>query len=203
MPKSDDDTEVLLACVAQGQAAAAETLLSRHRDRLASMVRLRMDPRLGARLDASDVVQEALYEAHRRLPQFAHNRPMPFYPWLRNIAWERLIELHRRHVIAQQRSVVRETRLPLPEGSEALLAERLAASANGVSALAVRAEVRHRVRAAIAELPPPAQEIVILRHLEELPFKEITAVLGISPAAVYSRYRRAVEQLAVLLKAEQ
>jgi DNA-directed RNA polymerase specialized sigma24 family protein len=42
---------------------------------------------------------------------------------------------------------------------------------------------------------------VILRHLEELPFKDISAVLQISETAVYSRYRRAVEQLASLLKA--
>jgi RNA polymerase sigma-70 factor, ECF subfamily len=129
---------------------------------------------------------------------------MPFYPWLRSIAWERLIQLHREHVVAERRSVNREEQFfPLPQESEAMLADRFAASATGVTGGAVRKEIRNRVRAAIAELQPASQEVVILRHLEELPFKDIAAVLNVSETAVYSRYRRAVEQLASLLKTDQ
>jgi RNA polymerase sigma-70 factor (ECF subfamily) len=168
------------------------------------MVRLRMDRRVHPRLDPSDVVQDSLMEAYGKLPAFAQTRPMPFYPWLRSIAWERLIQLHREHILAERRSVNREEQLfPLPEESEAILADRFAASATGITGGAVRKEIRNRVRAAIAELPPASQEVVILRHLEELPFKEISAVLGISETAVYSRYRRSVEQLATLLKTDQ
>jgi RNA polymerase sigma-70 factor (ECF subfamily) len=198
-----DDTEELLARVARGSGSAAEVLLQRHRGRLAEMVRLRMDRRLAARLDPSDVVQDALADAHAKLPKFAAARPLPFYPWLRNIAWERLIQIHRQHIGAQRRSVRREEpTMMLTDGSEMMLVERLALSATNPIRRAMREELRARVRAALNELAPPNREIVILRHLEELPFKEIAAVLGISEAAVYSRYRRAMEQLARLLKTE-
>jgi RNA polymerase sigma-70 factor (ECF subfamily) len=203
MAPTDDDTDTLLARVASGRESAAEVLLERHRRRLTTMVRLRMDRRMAARLDPSDVVQDALADAYKKLRKFAATRPLPFYPWLRGIAWERLVQLHRQHVGAERRSVKREEAgAELSQDSELLLADRLAASASGSKRRAMRDEIRDRVRAAIRHLSPPAQEIVILRHLEELPFKEITAVLGLSEAAVYSRYRRAMEQLSRLLKSE-
>jgi RNA polymerase sigma-70 factor (ECF subfamily) len=192
---------VLLARIAEGQRSAVNILLERHRDRLAAMVRLRMDRRLTARFDPSDVVQDAMIEACRKLTKFAQNQPIPFYPWLRSIAWERLIQLYRRHVQAARRSVGREEpNNELPDDSGAILAERFVQSAANASGLAVRKEMRERVRAAIEELPAAVREVVVLRHLEEMPFKEISAVLGISEDAVYSRYRRAVERLTRLLK---
>src|SRR5690349_9237495 len=116
--------EELMARAAQGDQTAAGQLLERHRSRLRRMVALHMDRRLAARLDTSDVVQEALADAVRKLPDYLHDRPLPFYPWLRQLAWERLIQLHRRHLHAQQRSVAREEHgaAPLPDESALELA---------------------------------------------------------------------------------
>ena len=72
------------------------------------MVAVRLDRRLAARVDPSDVVQEALADASRRLDDYLLSRPLPFFAWLRQFAWERLVELHRRHVTPQRRSVIRE-----------------------------------------------------------------------------------------------
>src|ERR1700757_2715447 len=83
-------------------------LLDRHRDRLRRMVAVRLDPRLAAGVDPSDVVQEALAKADAKLDRYLRERPLPFYPWLRQLAQERLIDLHRRHVQARRRSVTRE-----------------------------------------------------------------------------------------------
>jgi RNA polymerase sigma-70 factor, ECF subfamily len=68
-------------------------LLARHRERLRRMVAVRMDRRLSPRLDPSDVVQEALAEADRHLDEYVHEQPLPFYPWLRQFAWQRLRHL--------------------------------------------------------------------------------------------------------------
>lgn len=203
MLRTDDDTDDLLSRAAAGSSAAANELFERHRERLVNMIRARIDRRILARVDPSDVVQNSLVEAHAKLPAFAATRPIPVYPWLRSIAWDQLIQVHRRHLNADCRSVRREESfLALPNHSEILLAERLAASATNPSRRALREELRERVRAAIRQLSPSDREVVVLRHLEELPFKEITAVLGMSEAAVYSRYRRAMEQLARLLKTD-
>jgi RNA polymerase sigma-70 factor, ECF subfamily len=192
------ETEQLLDRIARGDSSAASALLDKHRQRLRTMVRLRLDPRLASRLDPSDVVQDALAEAHRRLPEYAAQRPIPFYPWLRRIAWERLLQLRRQHIAAQRRTVLREDAPPLSGESELLLAERLA-QANTPSEQAVRREVSQRVREAINQLPPGDREVIALKHLEELSFQEAAAVLEISSAAIYSRYYRAIQRLHRLL----
>src|SRR5215468_10355913 len=104
----EPDSEQLLQRVAAGELAAREPLLERHRQRLRRMIALRLDRRLWARVDPSDVLQETLAEAGRKLPEYARTRPLPFYAWLRCLAWERLVQVHRRHVRAQRRSVTRE-----------------------------------------------------------------------------------------------
>src|SRR5262245_4052170 len=104
----DADTDRLLAAAAAGDDAARGQLLARHRDRLVRAIARRLDRRLAARVDPSDVVQEALADADRKLPAYLRRRPLPFYPWLRRLALERLLRLYRRHVRAGKRSVTRE-----------------------------------------------------------------------------------------------
>lgn len=178
-----------------------QQLLGRHRDRLRRMVAVRMDPRVAARIDASDVVQEALMDATRKLPAYVERGGCAFYPWLRRIAWERLVKLHRRHIHAQCRSVKREAdwEIPLTDESSILLAERLAESATSVGGRLVRQELVGRVRKAMELLAPRDREIIVLRHLEQLTFEEIVGVLDITESAARSRYGRAVERLHDLL----
>ncbi len=131
----DPDTDELLREASGGDHAAMEQLLARHRDRLRRMVRLRIDARVAARVDPSDVVQEAISDAWRKLPGYLRHRPVPFYPWLRQLAWERLIDLHRRHIHAQIRTVKREEgrAMALPDESAAELANRLVTSGTSPS----------------------------------------------------------------------
>jgi RNA polymerase sigma-70 factor (ECF subfamily) len=116
MPASDrrdrDETDegALVERAGQGDAAERQCLLGLHRDRLRRMVDLRLDGRLGVRVDPSDIVQEALLHAARNLDDYLRDQPVPFYAWLRRFAWERLVEAHRRHVLAGRRSVIREHR---------------------------------------------------------------------------------------------
>jgi RNA polymerase sigma-70 factor (ECF subfamily) len=196
---SPPDTDQLLDRVAQGEPSAAELLMSRHHQRLRRMVHLRIDPRLASRLDPSDVVQETLIEAHRRLNDYARRREIPFYPWLRSIAWDKLLQLNRRHILAERRSVQREARPLLSEDSELLLSNRLASASTSPSEQLIRREIRQRVRRAIGRLSADDHEIIVLKHLEELSFDEVAAVLGVSRSAVYSRHRRALERLHRLL----
>ena len=197
------DTEHLLERAAAGDGAAREQLLQRHRRRLGRMVAVRFDPRVTARVDPSDVVQETLAEAAANLDRYLRQRPLPFYPWLRQLAQRRLIALYRRHVQARRRSVTREVGPPgLPDHSALALADRLFARTSSPSAGPRRQERRDRVRAALAALPEPDREVLVLRILEALPTRETAAVLGISEVAVRSRQVRALDRLKVLLGAD-
>jgi RNA polymerase sigma-70 factor (ECF subfamily) len=204
MRPREPDTDQLLAAAESGDAAARGRLLDRHRRRLRGLMAVRMDPRLCARVDPSDLVQETLAEAHRRLDDYLGERPLPFYPWLRQIALDRLADQHRRHVRAGRRAVGREEAgLPLTDNSVAELARRLTGRGSAPSAGLRREDNRRRVRRALERLAERDREVLVLRHLEQMPPKEIAAVLGLSEAAVYTRHLRALERLRRLLADEE
>src|SRR5438874_983125 len=115
MSPEQSATNDLLARARNGEAEAVERLLTDQREPLRRMIGARLDPALAARVDASDVVQDVLIEAHRRLNDYLRNPVMPFYLWLRHIAKDHVIDAHRRHRQAQRRSLDREQPL-VPAG---------------------------------------------------------------------------------------
>jgi len=163
------------------------------------MIAVRLDPRLTARIDPSDVLQETLTVANRRLNEYLRDRPMPFYPWLRRLACDQLADLRRKHIHAAQRTVTREEAPPLSNASVQELAERLFARSGSPSARLQRSERQARVRSALAQLPDRDREVLVLRHLEQLPTPEIAAVLEVSEASVHTRHLRALRRLRQLL----
>jgi RNA polymerase sigma-70 factor (ECF subfamily) len=147
------------------------------------------------------VVQEALAEAARKLPDYLREQPLPFYPWLRRIAWQQLVKAHRRHLGAEKRSVAREglTEAALPDESALLLAARLVGPEDTPSEHLARDELCARVQAALARLDEHDREVLALRYLEELSTREVAATLGITEGAVKMRHLRALERLRPLL----
>ncbi len=199
----DVDTDRLLERAGAGDRAALEQLLAKYRGRLREMVAVRMDDRLSARVDPSDVVQEALMVASERLPSYFAHPSVPFYLWLRQIAWERLVDLHRRHIRADRRSVLREEPRGMSGNSAIQLADRLFAGGTGPLKRLLRAELVARVRAAVERLAEADREILLLRHLEQLKLVDCALVLQISHTAAKKRYLRALERLQRLLRREQ
>jgi RNA polymerase sigma-70 factor (ECF subfamily) len=198
------DTDELVRRSAAGSDAARQELLVRHRGRLRRMISVRLDRRLLARIDPSDVVQEVLVEAHGKLDDYLRDQPIAFYPWLRQIAWQRLLKIHQHHH-ARKRGVAREgPPLPqLPDESAWALADRLRASGTSPSRHAVREELRQGVRRALDQLGERDREVLVLRYLEQMPLAEIAAVLGISEGAVKARHARALIRLQALLTGDR
>ena len=204
MSHSDPETSELVRRTGVGDQSAREMLLSRHRDRLRRMVAFRMDRRLVARVDPSDVVQNALAEATRRLPGYLEDQPLPFYPWLRKITWEQLVRIHERHLYAQKRTVAREQGWQpyLPDDSVMELAERVGSVGGSPSAQLMRQELHHRLRASLDRLSSSDREMVLMRYLEHLSIRDIAAELEIQEGAVKARCFRAVRRLHTLLENE-
>jgi RNA polymerase sigma-70 factor (ECF subfamily) len=198
---TEPDTGELIERAGDGDVAARDKLLDRHRNRLRQMLAVRLDPRLAARVDPSDLVQETLAEAHRRIDAYLRKPPLPFYPWLRQIACDRLADHHRRHVRAGRRSVSREEPLGslLSDASVNDLARKLVAPESGPSARFRSRERSAGLRTALAKLSETDREVLVLRHLEQMPPRDIAAVLGISEGAVYTRHLRALDRLRRLM----
>jgi RNA polymerase sigma-70 factor, ECF subfamily len=191
-PNSEPTVE-LLSRVRTGEQAAFEGLFARHRPWLRQLVEWRLDDRLNARLDPSDVVQETQLEAYRRLDDFLQREPMPFRLWLRKTLDERLMMLERRHLRASSRSVERE-RLPA-DGKSAWLVERLTGGGPTASQVLVRDELAQRVREAIAGLPEMDREILLMRTFEALSYDEVAYLLRIDEQAARKRHGRALLRL--------
>jgi RNA polymerase sigma-70 factor (ECF subfamily) len=181
----------------RGDDAAWHQLLIQHRDRLRRMVAAHLDRRVATRVDPSDIVQEALFDAHRDLSDYLRRRPLPLYPWLRQLTWERLLKWHRAHIAVQKRSVGREEArdLTFSEESAVQLSHRLIAAGTSPSRCLIREELRQRVRAALEAASPRDREILVMRHLEEMSAAEIAAALGITERAAKARHTRALERL--------
>jgi RNA polymerase sigma-70 factor (ECF subfamily) len=181
-----------------GDREALNALLARHRDRLRRMVEIRLDTRLRARLDASDVVQDAYVQVAGRLQEYLHNPKLPFFLWLRLVVGEQLVLLHRHHLGTQMRDAGREVSLyrgALPAASSAALAAQLLGRHTSPTEAVVRAERLLRVQEALNTLDPVDREVLSRRHFEELTAAETAQVLGIEEAAAAKRYFRALKRL--------
>jgi RNA polymerase sigma-70 factor (ECF subfamily) len=201
MLPDDPETEAQLHAAARGSERALEWLLERHRGRLRQMIAVRLDDRLCARLDPSDVVQETLLDASRKLEEYLRERPLPFYPWLHRLASERLAQAHRHHLGALRREAGREQPggIPWTEGSGLRLAERLATNDGGPTELLIREEEHLAIVRALGELSEHDREILVMRYLDQLGFSEIAAILNITESAARVRHFRALQRIGPLL----
>jgi RNA polymerase sigma-70 factor (ECF subfamily) len=192
-------TCALLEAIRRGESQALERLLSRYRPQLRGFVECHCDPRLRARVDPSDVVQDTQMEVARRMSDFLANQPMPFHLWLRKKAMDRLSNLRRDHLTRARRSVAREQ--ALPDRSSLLLAGPLLGGPSPSQVVQAR-ELAERVSRAVAQLSEADREILLLRHAEDLPFEEIACLLDIEPTAARKRFGRALIRLQTALRAE-
>jgi RNA polymerase sigma-70 factor (ECF subfamily) len=196
------DTARLLEQARAGDQAALNELFARHRPRLRRMVELRLDRRLQARIDVSDVIQEAYVEAVTRLEEYLRSPSYPLFLWLRLLVGERLLKLHRHHLGTQMRDAGLEVSIyrgALPAASSAALAAQLLGKHTSPTQAAVRAERMMRLQEALNTLDPMDREVLSRRHFEEMTLAETALSLGIGEAAAAKRYIRALKRLKAIL----
>jgi len=200
-----EKTSELLAEAKAGNADAVNRLLDRHRQALHRLVGCRLDQRLQRRVDVSDIVQEVMVDANRRLQDYLANPVMPFHLWLRHIARDRIIDAHRRHRVSAKRSLDREQPLvahgPVDQSTMELAAE-LADPQLTPQAAATMHELAQRFAAAIEELEEADREVLLMRHFEHLSNQEVAVALELSEPAASMRYLGAIRRLRELLGEE-
>lgn len=198
-------TADLLRHAQQGHGEAIHQLIDRHREPLRRLIAMRLDRAVQRRLDASDVVQDVLLEASRRLSDYLREPAMPFHLWLRQIARDHLIDVHRRHRLAERRTVDREQPLDAPafaDRSSIDLAADLKDHELTPAAAAIRQELERRLHEVIAQLDEDDREILLMRYFEQLSNQEIAQALGLTEAAAGMRHLRALRRLRALLGGE-
>ncbi|MBX9581327.1 MAG: sigma-70 family RNA polymerase sigma factor, partial [Gemmataceae bacterium] len=197
-----DQTDRLLDDARQGTPGAVDHLLAEFREPLRRVIGLRLDPAVARRVDASDIVQDVLIEANQRLAEYLQHPDMPFHLWLRHLAQDRIIDTHRRHRLAQRRSVDREQPIARPawaDESSASLVAHLVDTERTPTSEAIAHELQRRLSDAIDRLSDDDREIVLMRHHEALSNQEVAKALGLTEAAASMRYLRALRRLRVVL----
>lgn len=195
-------TGELLDRARAGQPAAVNDLLERHRAGLRRMVDARLDHKLARRIDASDIVQDVMFEASQRLTDYLRDPRMPFSLWLRQLAQDRVIDMHRRHVVAGRRSLNREQTASQGAGddrSSLELAAQFRDPELTPAAHALREELREQFLMAMDQMDETDREILMLRHFEQLTNSEAAELLGLSEPAAGMRHLRALRRLREIL----
>lgn len=192
-----DPNADLLRRVRDGDQHALAELFSLYRDRLWQVINFRLDARLRNRVDADDVVQEAYLAAAQRIEHYLDDSTQTFFIWLRLIAKQTLIDIHRRHLGAQMRDASRDMSIHahFAQATSMSIASQLLGSFTSPSQVAMRDEAAKQLDQAIETMEPIDREVLALRHFEELTNSEVAEVLEIQQKAASIRYRRALKRL--------
>lgn len=196
-----DPNIALLQRVKEGDQQALAELFSVHRDRLWRIINFRLDSRLAGRVDADDILQETYLAAAQRINHYLDDTSHSFFVWLRLIAQQTLIDVHRRHLGAQMRDASRDMSIHAhyAQATSMSIASQLLGNLTSPSQAAMRDEAANQLEEAIQTMEPIDREVLALRHFEELTNSEVAEVLGIQQKAASIRYVRALKRLKSVL----
>jgi RNA polymerase sigma-70 factor (ECF subfamily) len=181
------------------EAESRDLALERFRPYLLLLARLHLGDRHRAKLDASDVVQQALLEAHRTRAQFRGTTEAELAGWLRRVLACELADVLR-GLARAKRDARRERALEEQFGDVSSRPEAgLAADQSSPSERAGQNEQLVRLAAALLHLPEDQRRAVELKHLRGRPVAAIAAALDKSETAVGGLLRRGMTRLRELL----
>ena len=181
------------------EAQADEAGLERYRAYLRLLAQLNLDPRLRAKLDASDIVQQTMLQAHQAREQFRGNTDAERIAWLRRIL-TRNLEHATLDLCRDKRDVQRECSLDAAvDASSSRLEAWLAADQSSPSQHVMREEQVVRLANALATLPDAQREALVLHYCEGLPLAEVAGRMGRTTASVAGLLKRGLKRLRELL----
>jgi RNA polymerase sigma-70 factor, ECF subfamily len=201
LSKSRDGLNVkrLLEQARRGDGEPLGQLLQLYRNYLTVLATTQVDRRLRRRMSPSDLVQEAMLEAHCDFAKFRGSTEREFLAWLRQILINCLHHAIETHVKAKMRDVRRE--ISVEQVSLALdrsvldFAPVLADRGPSPSAPLQQHERTVAFADQLARLRPAYRDVIVLRNLQGLSFEEVADRMGRKSGTVRMLWLRAIEKL--------
>jgi RNA polymerase sigma-70 factor (ECF subfamily) len=201
-PNSGDPepSEVLgwVRAATAGDPAAMQRLLIGQHDRLRNLVARSIEPRMRARLDPEDILQDAYADACRTVADCSFDTPGGFFSWLQTIVRNKITD-HQRGLWSEKRDPRREVRAT-QRTSYGDLFDRLQASGKTPSRMAARREGAAVIATSMAQLKDEYRQVIQLRFLEGLPVSEVMEIMGKTEGSVHMLCHRALKELRVLMR---
>lgn len=189
----------LFVSARRGSNSCLGQLLALYTNYLKLLVSTQLDQRLQPRVSPSDIVQESFFEAHRDFGEFRGQSVGEFVVWLRRIVVNNILRVVEQHVMAEKRDVRREVSLEeigkRLEQSTVRLETLLAEQAESPSGCAARREDELLLADTLALMPPDYRNVIMLRHIEGLPFEEVARRMDRSAGAVRMLWLRALKKM--------
>ncbi len=197
--RAQSEIDRLFTSARAGSSSCLGRLLTLYTNYLKLLAATQLDQRLRGRVSPSDVVQDTFFEAHRDFAQFRGQSTGEFVAWLRRIVVNNILRVVEQHVLAEKRDVRREVSLEeigrRLEQSTVRLETLLAQEADSPSRCATRRENEVMLADALAELPADYREVILLRHIEGLPFEDVARRMDRTAGAVRMLWLRALKKL--------
>ena len=171
----DGEEEKLIQLAVGGDSSAFGSLYDRYQPAIYRFIVVKV----GSREEAEDITHHVFLSAWQNVPTYKH-RGHPFSSWLYQIA--------RNMVIDHYRSRKDDVSLDKLDPESSII------PAVAQADLSIKLELE-KVHRAIAELKPDYQDVIILRFVEDLPLKEVSAILKKSEGAIKLAQHRAVKEL--------
>jgi RNA polymerase sigma-70 factor (ECF subfamily) len=185
------ESTVLLREARQGSQEALGELYARYGTRLMAFIRMRMGRDLRSRVESRDILQATLLKSFQRIAQFEGGDGATLMGWLVRIAENEI-----RDQVDYQHRQRRDVSAGVPIDAGGL---EIAAQVRSALSEAVMKEKAERLGAALEALDPDYREVIVLRKLEELSFKDVAARMGRSEDACRMLLARAMVALTLKL----
>ncbi|MBX7169058.1 MAG: RNA polymerase sigma factor [Pirellulales bacterium] len=193
--------DTLLQRARAGSHSSLGLLFETFRDYLLCIARDELADDLRPKISASDLVQQTLLEAHQGFRHFQGQSPEEVQAWLRRVLLNNVLDATKQFRQAERRAVNREVSVGADDSARA---EALALIDPGPSPswLAVAAEERRSLMAALDELPAHYRTAIVLRNLQFQTHEQVASELGLSTDAARKLWGRAIVALAKRLAGE-
>lgn len=175
--------------------------LERRRPILLSLAEALLSPAFRGHVDASDLVQQTLMEAHCNIDELRKLDEAPLLAWLHTALKHNVLDAIR-HLRTAKKNVARNVRVGDLEDSFVRLEQLLVAHDTSPSQVLQRSEDISRMLAALQTLPYNQRMAIILKHLRGHTLKEVAELLEVSESAVAGLLHRGRQQLLIGMKEE-
>ena len=186
----------LLNRARDGDESAREQLFEKCRAYVSIVARAQVESWMQGKVDASDLVQQTLMEAHRGLENFRGHTEGEWLAWLRKILNHNAVDFVRRYRGTEKRQARREVsmRMTSPDRTREWTRDP-SDPGESPSELVIRREQEIEVADAVTKLADDYQEVIMLRNLQRLSFDEVARRMARSRPAVQMLWMRAIRKL--------